>query len=415
MRRAKYRYKPYVCHRRRQQKQSNRLLKDPQPSSHVIFTQIDEDESTYKPRNPLPHQKYAMCFLHDQHENKKARGTIVHLKMGLGKTFIVLRFFLELLHRFKAFRLLFVTKHDIVAHIKEEVKIEMNSCLRSTVQVKSYREIQYGSCDNSCDILVLDESHDIYQKKKLTCALTLIPRSFVVLLTGSAGSKREVQQQWETLVDTKDTASTAVVYRIDVKLLENVVKTANEHNVCLQMTASQEVYYEKQVAAFKCCKQGIMKVNAMRSLRKNLSTFKIAYVTGVLQDAICKGLKIVVFSEFASVLLQLRLALPQRGVVACDGTVQSKQRQKQLREFRNNDNNHILVASTSLFSHGVDLGFCHGLVHMEPPWQGHTQRQTNARIERLGQVSAQKILFVLFQNTLETKLLASNKQAVFDI
>jgi len=403
MRRAKYRYKPYVC---RRQKKHN----EPARITQKTFL---SDEHTYQPRHPLAHQQDSIRFLHYQQE-KRAQGTIIHLKMGLGKTFIVLRFFHELLYSFEAFRLLFVTKHDIVEHINEEVRMELSGRIRQTVQVKSYRDIQYGSVKNSCDILVLDECHNVYQKKKLIYALALIPRSFVVLLTGSAGSKREMQKQWEVLVDIKDIASTAIVYRIDVKLLENVVKTANEHNVYLEMSVSQKAYYETQVAAFKCSKR-IMKVNAMRSLRKNLSTWKIAYVTGVLRDAMHKGLKIVVFSEFSSVLLQLRLALPQTGVIACDGTIPPKQRQKQLIEFRHNDKNHILLASTILFSHGIDLGFCHGLVHMEPPWQGHTQRQSNARIERIGQVSSQQILFVLYKNTLETKLLSSNKQQVFDL
>jgi SNF2 family DNA or RNA helicase len=404
--RRRYRYKPYICYRPKKEIEELRFLQKPEMSC------VDDDDVN-ESRNPLPHQEDVIRFLHYQ-QNKKAQGTIIDLKMGLGKTFIVLRFFKEMLYGFKAFKLLFITKHDILEHINEEVKITLNNCIRSTVQVKSYREIQkQGFENNSCDILVLDESHDIYQKKKLTHALGLIPRSFVVLLTGSAGSQREVQKQWEMLVDIQAITSDAIVYHANVKLLENVIKTANEYNIRLEMNESQRVYYETEVIKLKSSKK-IMKVNNMRSLRKQLSVWKIPYVRNILKDAISNRLKIVVFSEFSSVLLQLRLALPQTGVVICDGSVQANQRHKRLQEFRKIDN-YILIASTNLFSHGIDLGFCNGLVYMEPPWKAFIQRQTNARIERLGQVSDQKILFVIFNNTLETKLLVSNKQPVFDI
>jgi len=391
--RYKFRYQPYVIKRVKKQKSR-------QPIVLIYGTRI-----------PFPHQTEAINFLSEKY-SICCPGTILNIKMGLGKTFIVLRFFMDMLNKHNHLRLLFVTKHDIVDHIKNELNMEINGYFRRSVLVKSYREINYY---DTCDILVMDESHSVYNRKKVTETLALIPRRFSILLTGSAGSNREVKNQWKKLVDINDTYSTEIVFSLDDKLVENVVKSANEYNILLELTSSQQAYYQQKIETFKQCQQGIMKLNTMKKIRSKLSSWKIDYVTNVLKDAMNNCLKIVVFSEFASVLLQLRLALPEKGVVACDGTVQFKTRQKQLIDFREKDTNFILITSTNLFSHGVDLGFCHGLVHMEPPWQGYTQKQTNARIERIGQVSAQKILFVLFNNTLETKLLSMNQQVVLQI
>lgn len=391
--RYKFRYRPYVIKRVKKQKSR-------QPIVLIYGTRI-----------PFPHQTEAINFLSEKY-SICCPGTILNIKMGMGKTFIVLRFFMDMLKKHNHLRLLFVTKHDIVDHIKNELNMEINGYFRRSVLVKSYREINYH---DTCDILVVDESHSVYNRKKVTETLALIPRRFSILLTGSAGSNREVKNQWKKLVDINDTYSTEIVFTLDDKLVENVVKSANEYNILLELTSSQQAYYQQKIETFKQCQQGIMKLNTMKKIRSKLSSWKIDYVTNVLKDAMNNCLKIVVFSEFASVLLQLRLALPEKGVVACDGTVQFKTRQKQLIDFREKDTNFILITSTNLFSHGVDLGFCHGLVHMEPPWQGYTQKQTNARIERIGQVSAQKILFVLFNNTLETKLLSMNQQVVLQI
>jgi hypothetical protein len=307
--------------------------------------------------------------------------------------------------------LLFVTKHDVVPHIQAELLKELYPYGRPWTVVMSYKDILKQKLDvvPSYDIVVFDESHDVFKKPKLVKQLKrYVYNNFVVLLTGSAGSLREIQRQWTSLVAEGD----PIVFSALPEHLQSVVKNAHEHVVQLELSEFQKRVYEKQKQVVTASIKNIDKVNGMVTLRRKLSSWKLPYVREVLVDAIVNKLKVVVFSEFAANLVELRLSLPSDTIVVCDGSVGPKQRRMALDEFNLNTSKHVLIASSKLLAHGVDLGHCHGLIHMEPPWLRHTQQQTNARIARIGQVKIQKILFVLFQDTLETKLFNSNNHHI---
>jgi superfamily II DNA or RNA helicase len=365
-------------------------------------------------RKLLLHQRVAIEFLTKCLSDNKP-GVLVDIPMGHGKTLIVLRMFLERFNACQVISLLFVTKQDVVAHIREELEKEQFPS-QYLVVVKSYKDILKQKPNTttttavpSYDMVVFDESHDVFKKSRLVEQLRrYVHKNFVILLTGSAGSQREIQKQWNVLVSEGE----PIVFRARPEHLKRVVKNANEYTIQLQLTESQQLDYENQKQVIKQSSKSIEKVNCMRTLRKKLSYWKLEYVRTILVDAIFKKLKIAVFSEFANILVELRLLLPSKSIVVCDGSVSPRQRRIALKEFSSDTAKHVLIASSKLLSHGVDLGYCNGLIHLEPPWLRHTQQQTNARIVRIGQVTTQEILFLLFRDTMEIKLLASNNHII---
>ena len=327
--------------------------------------------------------------------------------MGLGKT----RIALELVQIFgPGSRLLFVTPVAVVPHINAEIQQFLPDHRHASVTVTSYTGLQI---DVSTDVLVIDECHAMYNKKQLVGRLSKITRRFCVLLTGSAGSTHEIKAMWDKLVLSP---TPPLVFRYDPPPLRPpIIQPAQEHIVSLQMPSQMTEQYNSFVQDIRDAK-GLQSVNRMLALRKWLATRKIPEVLRILNTSLMtrRSSKFVVFSSFNSVLLELQLSLgPQ--AVCVTGTVNANRRNILLSTFRDDVSKHVLLASLNLFSHGIDLGFCHGLLHVDPPWTRVSQLQTNARIARIGQVADQEIVFLVWANSLESRLVEANKLALIDI
>jgi SNF2 family DNA or RNA helicase len=352
------------------------------------------------------YQEDAISFLKRKFE-QKLKGAIVDIPMGFGKTLIVLFFFRiisESCSREAKLTMLFLTKQDIVAHIKNEIKKYVPYSLQNLIIVKPYSN-QY----EFADIIVVDESHEIFNKKKFTSNIqTIFKDAFTVLLSGSTGSTREVKLQWTNLVCTE---SEPVIFKSDK--LSNVVNVVKEQVLQFDMTETEHIKYNEKKNKIKSLSNGLEIMHSMKNLREWLAELKVKHLIVLLQRALKEtDEKIVVFSSFNSILQALRLELPVNEVASMYAS-NPKKRAKEMELFK--VCKRILLVSTNLGSHGIDLGFVKFLIHVEPPWKGVTQCQANSRIMRIGQKANQEIFVLVMKQTLESKLLASNLQSVLEI
>ena len=320
------------------------------------------------------------------------------LLMGLGKTRIAIESAVRALDvERRRTRVVFVTRPDVCAHIREEIARYTDDDSNVEFEVFSYTSVP---SPYYCDWLVVDECHDVYKKKVVMARLATVSRSFVVLLTGSSGSSRELARQFHALVGPGQ----PLVFRSDTAA--SVVVPARQTTMSIVLGQGQRESYNQKVEAVKSASGGVARTNMMRSLREFLSNEKVPSIGVALKS--CSLRKVVLFSAFRSTLLLLRLTLPKQQTVWCDGTVSQSRRRAALTTFRSDSSKRFLVLSLGLFSHGVDLGYCNGLVLCEPPWSGAEHRQTLCRLQRIGQANNQEILLVVCDDTLEAKLLASN-------
>jgi SNF2 family DNA or RNA helicase len=261
----------------------------------------------------------------------------------------------------------------------------------------------------SADIIVLDESHEIYTKKKIISnCQEKFKNAFKILLSGSTGSHREQQLQWNNLVCKE---SEIIIFKSDK--LSNVVNNVDEQILSFDMTETESTMYTLKKNKIQSLSKGLEIMHSMRSLREWLASLKVKHLVLLLNRALKEtDEKIVVFSNFNSILQSLRLELPADKIANAYAST-PKKREHEIQLFK--ADKRILLVSTNLSSHGLDLGHSKFLVHVEPPWTGVTQKQANARIVRIGQKENQEIFVLVMKETLESKLLASNLQKVLEI
>lgn len=365
--------------------------------------------SPYKPKPQYTlfhHQHSAVEFLKHNYKLGKP-GTIMAISMGLGKTLIALHFFVQtVLKKNKKSKLLFITKRDIQSHIHSEIDRFVPKSKRDKITVSSYQEAwsNFTLFMGMGLIVVMDESHEVYQQKNIEKKCSCLHRTFTILLTGTAGSKREQQAQWRVLL-ARPYFEPPIVFEPPESAQSIITKP---ENITLQMDLNQEQLKSYQSEVQKALElKGIQLHHKLTQIRKALSATKIPLALQIIHNSLQNRAKIAVVSAFNSTLTELQLHLPRQVVSVCFRNKPSN-RAYNLQGFLKSPDKKVLLVSTNFGSMGIDLGCCQGMLLMEPCWKHYVFRQTNARLSRIGQVQNQQIVTLLTEAGLEKKLYAVN-------
>jgi len=119
------------------------------------------------------------------------------------------------------------------------------------------------------------------------------------------------------------------------------------------------------------------------------------------------SLKIMVFAFFKGTLryLQRRLAEDGYRSVIISGDVHPEERDKIVKEFKENKKLKILLSS-KVGSEGLDFQFCDTMFNYDLPWNPMEVEQRIGRLDRIGQESKVIRIYSLFlENTIEQRIL----------
>lgn len=108
--------------------------------------------------------------------------------------------------------------------------------------------------------------------------------------------------------------------------------------------------------------------------------------------------KIVLFSTFVNTLEYLNKRLDDDGISSCLLTGKTKDKDQILKEFKENENLKILLAS-EVGSEGVDLQFCRMLINYDLPWNPMRVEQRIGRIDRIGQKYDKILIWNIFHDS----------------
>lgn len=96
--------------------------------------------------------------------------------------------------------------------------------------------------------------------------------------------------------------------------------------------------------------------------------------------------KIIIFANFKKTLLYLKIRLEKMGYHCALIHGQIKNREDELKKFKNDPNVEILLSS-EVGGEGLDLQFCSSMVNYDLPWNPMVVEQRIGRIDRFGQKS----------------------------
>ena len=136
----------------------------------------------------------------------------------------------------------------------------------------------------------------------------------------------------------------------------------------------------------------------------------------LLDEALDGGHRILVFSQFVSMLKLLRTELDQRGLTYCylDGSTQD--RLEQCQRFNLHPEIPVFLISLKAGGTGLNLTGADMVVHFDPWWNPAVEDQATDRAHRIGQKRTVYSIKLIAEHTVEEKVLAmqQKKQAIIN-
>lgn len=133
---------------------------------------------------------------------------------------------------------------------------------------------------------------------------------------------------------------------------------------------------------------------------------KIKAVKEIIQETIDSNKKIIIFSQFTSVLKNIGNRLKEDNIsyLYLDGSIKAKERINLVNEFNNKDKNIFLI-SLKAGGVGLNLASASVVVHFDPWWNPAVQDQATDRAHRLGQKNIVEVIKLISKDTIEEKII----------
>ena len=132
---------------------------------------------------------------------------------------------------------------------------------------------------------------------------------------------------------------------------------------------------------------------------------KIDALIEILHQGIEEGHKILVFSQFTSVLKNIsnKLKVENISFNYLDGSISSEKRIKLIDEFNKGDTSVFLI-SLKAGGTGLNLTSADIVIHFDPWWNPAVEDQATDRAHRFGQKNIVEVIKLISKNTIEEKI-----------
>lgn len=152
-----------------------------------------------------------------------------------------------------------------------------------------------------------------------------------------------------------------------------------------------------------CCDPRLVDVMADAGASSKLDAFR-----ELLAEAVDDGHRLLVFSQFTTLLGLLRDELDNQGLTYCylDGSTPQKQRQLEVDRYQNSPNIPVFLISLKAGGTGLNLTGADTIVHFDPWWNPAVEAQASDRAHRIGQTKVVTSYKLICTGTVEEKVMA---------
>jgi superfamily II DNA or RNA helicase len=142
--------------------------------------------------------------------------------------------------------------------------------------------------------------------------------------------------------------------------------------------------------------------------RHYLDSAKLDAFRELLEEAVDDGHRVLVFSQFTSLLALLREELDRDAVAYCylDGSMTPRARQAEVDRFQSTPDISVFLLSLKAGGTGLNLTGADTVVHFDPWWNPAAEAQATDRAHRIGQTRAVTSYKLIASGTVEEKVLA---------
>lgn len=144
---------------------------------------------------------------------------------------------------------------------------------------------------------------------------------------------------------------------------------------------------------------------------------KLIYLEEILKDAIEGGHRILLFSQFTSMLSIIKDMLNKNGIeyMYLDGSTKVKERGRRTQAFNEGDGDVFLI-SLKAGGTGLNLTGADMVIHIDPWWNPAVEEQATDRAYRIGQKNTVQVMKFITKGTIEEKIfeLQEKKKEMID-
>jgi superfamily II DNA or RNA helicase len=140
-------------------------------------------------------------------------------------------------------------------------------------------------------------------------------------------------------------------------------------------------------------------------LEKPEPSAKLELLDELLGEAIDGEHRVLVFSQFVSMLHLVRDRLEARNVTYCYLDGSTKHRQEEVTRFQSDDTIPVFLISLKAGGVGLNLSAADTVIHFDPWWNPAVEAQATDRAHRIGQTRVVTAYKLITRNTVEEKIL----------
>ena len=132
---------------------------------------------------------------------------------------------------------------------------------------------------------------------------------------------------------------------------------------------------------------------------------KVDSLIELLEQSVSENHKILVFSQFTSVLKNISKILKKENFKYSylDGSISSIDRMKMVEEFNSGENSVFLI-SLKAGGTGLNLTSADIVIHFDPWWNPAVEDQATDRAHRIGQENVVEVIKLIAKGTIEEKI-----------
>ena len=134
---------------------------------------------------------------------------------------------------------------------------------------------------------------------------------------------------------------------------------------------------------------------------------KLNVALEIIDEVIKENNKILVFSQFTSVLKKIEEELNERKIVNkyLDGSTSAKERVRLVAEFNESNEPGVFLISLKAGGTGLNLTSAKFVMHMDPWWNPAIEDQATDRAHRIGQKNVVEVIKLIAKDTIEEKVI----------
>lgn len=161
-----------------------------------------------------------------------------------------------------------------------------------------------------------------------------------------------------------------------------------------------------------CCDPRLVKLDQAQKVKNNA---KLNWLTQNLPEMVQEGRKVLIFSQFTSMLTLIEAELQALNIDYSKLTGQTRLRQAQIDRFQEGSAPVFLI-SLKAGGTGLNLTAADTVIHYDPWWNPAAEKQATDRVHRIGQQKPVFVYKLIAEGTVEEKIqdMQQHKQSLAD-